>query len=52
MQFYTHIILATLGFSEMVKGRFMGIGRRSPREDGICFEPLDCLIVRLFHTYT
>lgn len=47
MQFYTYIILAALGFPEMVQGRFMGLGRRTPREYGICFEPMDCLIVRL-----
>jgi hypothetical protein len=45
MQFFTYITFAALGLSELASARFMGIGRRTPNEGGICFEPMDCLIV-------
>lgn len=42
-----YLILAALSLSELASARFMGIGRRAPNENGICFPLMDCLIVGL-----
>ena len=47
MHLFTYIALVALGLSELASARYMGVGRRTPKESGICFEPMDCLIVSM-----